>query len=56
MVSKGFPNVVTEGQQYNIEEKPTVILYTYIINSPRRDSTKTTIKEHSKTRCTIYLD
>ena len=30
MVSKGFPNVVTSGQQYNIGEKPTVILYTYI--------------------------
>ena len=24
--------VVTLGQQYNIGEKPTVILYTYIIN------------------------
>ena len=30
MVSKGFLNVVTSGQQYNIGEKPTVILYTYI--------------------------
>ena len=30
MVSKGFPDVVTSGQQYNIGEKPTVILYTYI--------------------------
>ena len=29
MVSKGFPNVVTSGQQYDIGEKP-VILYTYI--------------------------
>ena len=26
----GFPNVVTLGQQYNVGEKPTVILYTYI--------------------------
>ena len=26
----GSPMVVTLGQQYNIEEKPTVILYTYI--------------------------
>ena len=26
MVSKGFPNVVTWGQQYNIGEKLTVIL------------------------------
>ena len=30
MVLKGFPNGVTEGQQYNIGEKPTVTLYTYI--------------------------
>ena len=26
-----FPNVITEGQQYNVGEKPTVIMYTYII-------------------------
>ena len=32
MVSKWFPNVVTSGQQYNIGENPTVILYTYYIN------------------------
>ena len=33
MVSKGFPNVTTSGRQYNIGEKPPVILYTsYIIN------------------------
>ena len=32
MVSKGFPDVVTQGQQ-NIGEKPAVILlYTYYIN------------------------
>ena len=30
MVSKGFPNVTTSGRQYNIAEKPSVILYTYI--------------------------
>ena len=30
MVSKGFPNGVTLGQQYNIGEKPSVILNTYI--------------------------
>ena len=30
MVSKGFPNVITSGRQYNIREKPSVILYTYI--------------------------
>ena len=31
----GFPDdgrVVALGQQYNAEEKPTVILYTYVIN------------------------
>ena len=34
MVSKGFPNnVTTSGRQYNIEEKPSVIPYTYYINS-----------------------
>ena len=31
MVSKGFPNVITSGRQYNIGEKPSVILYTYIM-------------------------
>ena len=41
MVSKGFPNVTTSDGQYNIGEKPSVILYTYI-KSPCRD-TKTTI-------------
>ena len=30
MVSKGFPNVTTSGRQYDIGEKPSVILYTYI--------------------------
>ena len=30
MVSKGFSNVTTSGRQYNIGEKPSVILYTYI--------------------------
>ena len=30
MVSKGFPNVTTSGRQYNIGEKPSVILYTHI--------------------------
>ena len=30
MVSKGFPNVTASGQQYNIGEKPSAILYTYI--------------------------
>ena len=30
MVSKGFPNVTTSGRQYDIGEKPSVILHTYI--------------------------
>ena len=30
MVSNGFPNATTSAQQYNIGEKPSVILYTYI--------------------------
>ena len=29
MVSKGFSNLITSGRQYNIGEKPSVILYTY---------------------------
>ena len=34
MVSKGFPNVITtsSGRQYNIGEKPSVVLYTTYIN------------------------
>ena len=33
MVSKGFPNVTTSGRQYNVGEKPFVILSTsYYIN------------------------
>ena len=30
MALKGFPHGITQGQQYNIGEKPTVTLYTYI--------------------------
>ena len=30
MISKGSPNVITSGRQYNFGEKPSVILYTYI--------------------------
>ena len=32
MVLKGFPNVTTSGRQYNIGEKPSVMLYTYYTN------------------------
>ena len=39
MVIKGFPNVISSGQQYNFGEKPTVILCTNIIHhvgTPKR--------------------
>ena len=51
MVSKGFPNATISGQQYNIREKPSVILYTYI--NHHAGTPKPQIKEHSKSRCTI---
>ena len=31
MVSKGFPNVIASGRQYNIGEKPSVILFFSIL-------------------------
>ena len=33
MVSKGFPNVTTSGRQYNIGEKPSVILLLLLLFS-----------------------
>ena len=42
MELKGFPNRVTYGQQYNIGEKPTVTLYTYInhhVGTPKQKQT-----------------
>ena len=48
MVSKGIPNVVTYGQQYNIGETPTVVLYIDInhhVGTPKQ-----------KTRNVISLD
>ena len=42
----GYPDEITLGQQYNIREKPPVILYTYIINrhagTPERASNNRT--------------
>ena len=32
MVSKGFPDVMTSGRQYNIGEKPSVILTLTLIS------------------------
>ena len=34
MVSEGFPNVTTSGRQYNIGEKPSIILYTLFGDVP----------------------
>ena len=31
MVSKGFPNVITSGRQYNIGVKPSVILLVVVV-------------------------
>ena len=59
MVSKGFPNVTTSGQQYNIGENPSVISYTYYINfhaGTPKPQYCTVIKEHSKSGCTTYFD
>ena len=42
MVLKGLPNGVTQGQQCNTGEKPTVILYTYInhhVGTPKQKQT-----------------
>ena len=42
MVLKGFPNVVTSGQQYNFGEKPTVTLYANInhhVGTPKQKQT-----------------
>ena len=46
--------VVTLGQQYNVGEKHTVILYTNInhhVGTPNIDN-----REHYQSRCTIHLD
>ena len=39
---------VTLGQQYNIGEKPTIILYTYIINRHAGTPEKQLFKEKSE--------
>ena len=42
MVLQGSPNGVTWGRQYNIGEKPTVTLYTYIdhrVGTPKQKQT-----------------
>ena len=50
--------VVTLGQQYNVGEKPTVVLYAYIINrdagTPDKNKTKTFLV-HNKIGLLIIL-
>ena len=47
----GSPMVVTSGQQYNVGERPTVILHTYInshagsLNTTKRKDIQYTIKK-----------
>ena len=50
MVLKGFPNEVTLGQHYNIGEKPTVIVYTYINHHVG------TTKQKQTSYYTVFLD
>ena len=53
MVLKGSPNGVTRGQEYNIGEKPTVILYAKInhhVGTPKLN------KEQYQTMYTVFLD
>ena len=39
MVLKGFPNGVTQGQQYNIGEKPTVTYINHHVEIPKQKQT-----------------
>ena len=58
MVFKGFPNVITKGQQYNFGEKPTIMLYTDInhhVGTPKQ-RLKNTIRYRMSFRSTIYMD
>ena len=50
MALKGFPNGVTKGQQYNIGEKPTVTLYTYINHHVG------TLKQKQTSYSTVFLE
>ena len=52
MVLKGFPNGVTWSQHYNIGEKPTVTLYTYINHHVGTSKQKQTINGYY----TVFLD
>ena len=44
----GFPNGVTLGQQYNVGEKPTVTLYTYIDRHAGTDTKQNKDKRHDE--------
>ena len=54
MVSKGFPNVTTSGRQYNIGKSPPLHCTLTLITMQGHQNH--TIKEHRKSRCTIYFD
>ena len=45
----GSPMVVTLGQQYNVGEKPTVILYTYVMQGHQTNLNKN-IVAHTTTK------
>ena len=56
MISKGFPNVITYIQQYNIGEEPTVRLYADIhhhVGTMKQKQKNTTRHEF---RSIIYMD
>ena len=47
--------VVTLGQQYNVAEKPTVILYTYIINRHAGTPEKQRKQKHCSTSSNMVV-
>ena len=51
-IQTGFPMVVTSDQQYNIGEKPTLILYTYI---NRHAGTPEKQRTHNSTSSNIVV-
>ena len=59
MVLKGFPNGVTSGQQYNIGERPTVTLYTYMnhhVGTPKQKQTSLKKNLNAPSYYTVVLD
>ena len=47
----GFPVVVTLGQQCNVGEKPTVMLYTYLIINLHAGTPKNTFNKQNQCCC-----